>query len=451
MLQRCNTGGSHGEETGEDDDDDDDEDEDEWRRLSEWLESRKMVEFNEKDYASDLDLIAKAHGLQAVENYIEKIPESFRGQFIYETLLVNCVSSFNKTKTEQVFNKMKDLKFPITISACNQLLLLYKKTDKKKIIDVLLLMEEKNVEPSIFTYQLLVDIKSQANDIDGMEKIVETMKAKDIEPDLKIHALLARHYMYGGLNEKANVVLHEMERSDLKENRRVCLYLLPLYVELGSADDVKRVWEVCKSNCRLDECMNAINAWGKLRKIEEAEAMAASGCQIGPLTWDALVKLYIEAGELEKADSFLHRASEQNPVKPFFDTYMMILKEYARRGDIHNAEKMFHRMRQDGYVSRPTPYHSLLQTYINTKASAYGFRERVKADNIMVNHSFAGELALADPFNFNRTTLVYASSLVSDHKFGEVSEPSELEEPSESTVEDVSSDEAGSTGTGDGV
>ncbi|KAI3771017.1 hypothetical protein L6452_02168 [Arctium lappa] len=102
-------------------------------------------------------------------------------------------------------------------------------------------MEEKHVEPSIFTYRLLIDIKGQDNDLDGMEKIVETMKAEDIEPNLKIQTLLARHYTYGGHNEKANEVLHGMEGSDLKENRWVCLYLLPLYAELGSVDDVKRI------------------------------------------------------------------------------------------------------------------------------------------------------------------------------------------------------------------
>lgn len=401
------------------------------------MESRKQLEFNEKDYSSRIDLIAKVRGIQHAENYIEKIPESFKGELIYRTLLANCVQLVHITKAEQVFNKMKDLKFPITTFACNQLLLLYKRTNKKKIADVLLLMEQENVKPSHFTYRMLIDIKGQSNDVEGMEQILETMKAEDMEPDSKIQAVLARHYIFGGLKDKAKAVMQEMEGTDLKQKRWVCSALLSLYATIGSADDVKRVWEVCKSNPRLEECMTAIDAWGKLKKIEEAEAvfelmskrvkrmssrhyasmlkvyannkmlskgkdlvkqMAESGCQIGPMTWDALVKLYVEAGEIEKADSILRRASEQNRIKPLFNTYMIILDQYAKRGDIHNAEKMFHRMRRDGYVSRLRQYHSLLRTYINAKAPAYGFRERMKADNIFPNKALSEQLGQVDAF-----------------------------------------------------
>ena len=146
-------------------------------QLSEWLESRKQLKFNEKDYSSRVDLIAKVRGLQHAENYIEKIPESFKGELIYRTLLANCVQVVHTTKAEQVFNIIKDLKFPITTFACNQLLLLYKRTNKKKIADVLLLMERENVKPSHFTYRMLIDIKGQSNDVEGMEQILETMKA----------------------------------------------------------------------------------------------------------------------------------------------------------------------------------------------------------------------------------------------------------------------------------
>lgn len=406
-------------------------------QLSEWLESRKQLDFDEKDYSARVDLLGKVRGLQAAENYIGRIPESFKGLMVYETLLANCVQSGHTTKSEQVFNKMKELKLPITSFSCYQMLLLYKRTNMKKVVDVLLLMEKENVKPTVFTYRVLIDIKGQSNDINGMEQIVETMKAEDIELDFNTQAVLARNYIYGGVKEKAKVVLQEMEGSYLKQNRRVCSVLLPLYATLGSVDDVNRVWEVCKSNPQFDECMNAIHAFGKLKKFEEAEAvfdqtlkkykkmsskyyaamlkvyadnkmlskgknlvkqMGESGCQIGPLTWDALIKLYVEAGEVEKADSILRRASEQNRSKPLFNTYMTILDQYAKKGDIHNAEKMFHRMRQDGYLARLRQYHSLLQTYINAKSPAYGFRERMKADNVFPNKALAGQLAQVDAF-----------------------------------------------------
>ncbi|KAF5938132.1 hypothetical protein HYC85_025638 [Camellia sinensis] len=405
--------------------------------LSEWLESTKQLDFVERDYASRLDLIAKVRGLQKAENYIEKIPKSSRGEVIYRTLLANCVSANDVKKTEEVFNKMRDLEFPITCFACNQLLILYRRFNKKKIADVLLLMEKENVKPTLFTYKFLIETKGQSNEITGMDQIFETMKADGIEPDLDTHAILAKHYVSGGLNEKAEAVLKEMEGDNIKEKRWACRALLPLYASLGKSDEVGRIWKVCESNPKLEECMAAILAWGKLKKIEEAEAvfdrmsktwkrlsskhyctllkvyadnkmlnkgkdlvkrMVDSGSRIDPLTLDALVRLYVGAGEVEKADSILQKAIQQSQMKPMFGSYMSILDQYAKRGDIHNSEKMFHRMRQVGFVARLPQFQALLQANVNAKAPAYGIRERMKADNVFPNKVVAGQLAQVDAF-----------------------------------------------------
>ncbi|XP_043693741.1 pentatricopeptide repeat-containing protein At1g80270, mitochondrial-like [Telopea speciosissima] len=405
-------------------------------QVSEWLEENKRLKFVERDYASRIDLIAKVRGIQKAEQYIGKIPESFRSEIIYRTLLANCVAATNAKKSEEVFNKMRDLDFPISGFACNQLILLYKRLDKKKIADVLLLMEKENVKPTLFTYRVLIDTKGQSNDITGMEQVLETMKAEGIEPDVFTQSVLAKHYINGGLNEKAETVLKEMEGCNLKENRRACKSLLPLYAALGKADDVKRVWKACKSKPQLEECVAAIEAWGKLGKIEEAEAvfelmfttwklsskyyaallrvyanhkllskgkdlakrMADSGCRIGPFTWDGLIKLYVEAGEVEKADSILQKAVQQSSMKPLFNSYMVIMDQYAKRGDVHNAEKIFHRLKLAGYVGRLRQFQTLLQAYVNAKTPAYGFRDRMRADNVFPNKAVAAQLAQVDAF-----------------------------------------------------
>ncbi|GAB2267128.1 hypothetical protein Dimus_002113 [Dionaea muscipula] len=403
-------------------------------QLSEWLETNKHIEFVERDYASRLDLIGKVRGLLKAENYLLSIPEAMRGEVVYRTLLANCVTTNNVKKAEEVFNKMKDLDFPLTSFACNQLLLLYKRTDKKKIADVLLFMEKENVKPSPFTYQILIDTKGQSNDIEGMDQIVETMKSEGVEPDLRTQATLARHYASGGFKEKAETVLKGIEG---KLNGGVRHVVLPIYAELGNTDEVGRIWDACKKKPTQVECLAAIEAWGKLNKIEEAEAvfeqmaqtwkklssryyavllnvyarhkmlkkgkdlarrMGESGCYVGPVTWDALIKLYVEAGEVEKADAILQKAVQQNSGKPLFNSFMSIMDQYAKRGDIHNTEKMFHKMRQFGYVNRSRPFQALLQAYINAKAPAYGFRERMKAENIFPNKAIAGQLVQVDAF-----------------------------------------------------
>ncbi|XP_038906081.1 pentatricopeptide repeat-containing protein At1g15480, mitochondrial-like [Benincasa hispida] len=405
-------------------------------QFSEWLESSGQLDFIERDYVSRLDLIAKVQGLHKAESYIANIPKSFQGELIYRTLLANCVVANNVKKAEEIFNKMKDLGFPITTFACSQLLLLYKRVNKGKIADVLLLMERENVKPSMFSYKILIDAKGLSNDMIGMEQVVDTMKAEGIELDVSALSKLAKHYASGGLKDKAKVILKEIEDVNTKGSRWPCRILLPLYGELQMEDEVRRLWKICESNPSIGECMAAIVAWGKLKNIPEAEKifdrvvktwkqspkqystmlkvyadnkmlvkgkelvkqMADNGCRIGPLTWNAIVKLYVEVGEVEKADSFLVKAVQKNQAKPLFTSYMIIMDQYARKGDVHNAEKIFYRMRLSGYVARFNQYQTLIQAYVNAKAPAYGMKERMKADNIFPNKALAGKLAQVDAF-----------------------------------------------------
>ena len=407
-----------------------------------WLESNKKLEFTEKEYASKLDLIAKLRGLPKAEQYLEHVPNSFRGELLYRTLLANCANLENLRKTKETFNKMRELGFPVTAFACNQLLLIYKSIDKKKIADVLLMMGKENVKPSPYTYKILIDVKGMSNDIDGMSQIVEKMKAEGVEPDHLTRAALARHYASAGLIEKTEAILKEIEGENLKDNMWVCPSLFRLYAILGRPDEVERIWKVCESKPQVEDYLAAIEAWGRLKKIEEAEAvfemmsikwkltaqnysvllkiytrhkmldkgkdlikkMEDSGCIIGPVTWNAIVSLYVQAGEVEKADDVLQKALQQQNKKPLFTTYMTIMEQYAKRGDVHNAEKIFYRLRQANHISRISSFRALAQAYKNAKLPAYGIRERMKADNLFPNKALAVQLALVDPFRKTRVS-----------------------------------------------
>ncbi|KAL0707683.1 hypothetical protein Bca4012_074109 [Brassica carinata] len=406
-------------------------------QLWEWLRANTQFEFTEANYASQLDLVAKVHSLQKAEAFLNDIPESSRGEVVYRTLLANCVLKLHVKRAEDLFNKMRELKFPTSVFACNQLLLLYSKHDRKKIPDVLLLMEKENIKPTRGTYQFLINSKGLSGDIAGMDKLVETMKEEGIKLDPEIQAAVARYYMRAGRKERAEEVMKEIEGEGLEQAPWVCRSLLPLYAEIGDKENVRRLSRFVEQALRYDNSIAAIKAWGKLKEIEEAEAVfdklvekyklvpmlpyfslmeiytenkmltkgknlvkriASAGVKIGPSTWHALVKLYIKAGEVGKAEMILNKATKDNKMRPLFISYMVILEEYAKRGDVHNAEKVFMRMKRAGYAAQLMQYETVLLAYVNAKTPAYGMSERMKVDNVFPNKSLAAKLAQVDPF-----------------------------------------------------
>ncbi|KAL5994778.1 hypothetical protein ACLOJK_024833 [Asimina triloba] len=135
-------------------------------KLTEWVEANNHLNLTEGDYASLAKMIAKVSDPQQTERDDYK-------------------------NAERVFDKMRLLGSPLSMSSYNQLLLLYVRHDWKKVAGVLLLMEEENVKPDLLTYHLLINNKG-----------LENGTAAGIEPNVAIQATVARHYFHNGFRER---------------------------------------------------------------------------------------------------------------------------------------------------------------------------------------------------------------------------------------------------------
>ncbi|XLR37187.1 hypothetical protein HN51_023945 [Arachis hypogaea] len=253
----------------------------------------------------------------------------------------------------------------------------------------------------------------------------------------KRNAVLVEHYITVGLKEDAKDLLKKMEGEDLQKNPRVGRYLLLSYAKLGDIDEVRRIWELCQACPQREVCLAAIESFAELNKIDEAEAafefmskrgllqlknyslmlkiyannkmvkkgndlvmrMTDNGIQIGPLTWDDLVKLYIKAGEVEKAETVLQEAVLLNKEKPYINSYTAIMEHYANRGDIHSTKMIWQKMKEVGYKFNSRQYEVLLQAYLIAKLPAHGMRGMMKADNIVLNPVLRRLLVQVDPFH----------------------------------------------------
>ncbi|KAJ4825472.1 hypothetical protein Tsubulata_042235 [Turnera subulata] len=404
--------------------------------FSEWLEASKHFDATEQYYAFHLHCIATARGLHMAERFLKKIPENFRGQLVYLAILKGSVFAGHMKKAEAVFQEMRNIGLPLTVDACNQMLILYKRYDRRRVVDILSTMELEGIRPSLFTCKLLIDLKGLSKDIRGMEELYKLMRAEGMEADVFTLSIMAKHYLSCGLKDKAKVIVQEIEERKKKNAFGANRVLLHLYAYFGKADEVGRIWEDCKSEASKSECMAAIEAWGNLGKLEEAEAVSLMMLkkeekytlkhfiallalytrhrlftkgedlvkQIGddvwlsPYAWGAMVRLYVAAGDVEKAESILRKAAERRRNRPLFTTFIEIMKGYANKGDINNTEQWFERMRDFGYAARIECFEVLIDAYINARTPAHGFRDRMRADNLFPNKTIAAQIELADAF-----------------------------------------------------
>ncbi|XP_028782814.1 pentatricopeptide repeat-containing protein At1g80270, mitochondrial-like [Neltuma alba] len=376
----------------------------------------KHFELSEYDHASRIGLIAKVQGLDAAEKYLNEVPDSWRGMLLYRTLLAHCVRAINRQKTEAVFLKMREPFLPITTYDCNQMIVLYKIIDRSKIADILPLMKEENLKPSRLTYRILIALKCELKDTMGMEQEIEAMKSQGLQLDIHVLTIVSVHLISKGLKDKALVIVDEIERGNTRTLIGGRTALLSLYASLGRANDVSRIWTVCKLDPTMNECLAAI----ALGKVEEAEAvfemMLEKWKKVSSKTYADLLDVYVQNNKISedvgKADSILTKVVEDKTsgrrrVRPMFTTFLYARELYAKLGDRHNTEKWLFRMRQSGYKGRLRPYEILTQAYINAKTPACGLRKRMKAENVHPNKSCS--LKLAETESLKREVLLFKS------------------------------------------
>ncbi|KAK8627426.1 hypothetical protein V6N13_135038 [Hibiscus sabdariffa] len=125
----------------------------------------------------DLDLVAKAQGIPATENYFVDLPESSKNHLTYGALL-NCYCKELMTeKAKALIEKMKELNLPLGSMSYNSLTTLYTKIGQpERVSEIVQEMKSCGTMLDSFTYNVWMRALAIVNDISGVERVIEKMK-----------------------------------------------------------------------------------------------------------------------------------------------------------------------------------------------------------------------------------------------------------------------------------
>ncbi|XVF02514.1 hypothetical protein REPUB_Repub04eG0182000 [Reevesia pubescens] len=183
-------------------------------KLSEMMVTKRGMNKTASDQAIHLDLVAKARGLPAAENYFIYLPEASKNHLTYGALL-NCYCKKLMTeKAEALMEKMKELNLPLGSMSFNSLMTLYTKIGQpERVPDIIQEMKSCGIVPDSYTYNVWMRALAAMNDISGVERVIEEMKrdAEDAD-DWTTYSNIASIYVDAGLFEKAEKALKELEK-----------------------------------------------------------------------------------------------------------------------------------------------------------------------------------------------------------------------------------------------
>ena len=401
--------------------------------------TEKPFDLTDMDYGIRIELISKAQGVRKAADYFSTIPKKFQTAMAYTILLTAFVDHNKEKEAIKLVQEAERLGLGHRTYMYNQLLHVYKKNGLMAgVAEILQRMDEKNVEPDIYTYNIILDVRARKGDADGMEKVWYRMKDdNNVIPDSATFAILAKGYLVAGMLEKAEKMVKKVETGPFRRKRLVNLMLLKLYGQLGKKDDLERIWTSVEEGQKVTiadyEAM--IRSLGMVRDADRAEdifdemlengggknvqqynALLSVYAQLGrikkgenlvkkimkaslspnPSTYHELVLMYLKGGQEQKAMETLLKAQKVSRTsirsRPLYASFQAALDWFAEKGDVKNAEKIIKDLKDTGYSCAYRSYIVLLKAYEKAHMSPYGFIDRIRADNVIPNQYIRKEL-----------------------------------------------------------
>ncbi|XP_015957129.1 pentatricopeptide repeat-containing protein At1g60770 [Arachis duranensis] len=402
-------------------------------KLSQTMAKRNMNK-TVSDHAIHLDLLAKAQGIAAAENYFVNLPETAKNHLCYGALL-NCYCKELMTeKAEGLMEKMKILKLPLSSMSYNSLMTLYTKVERsEKIPSIIEEMKASSIMLDTYSYNVWMRALAAVNDISGVERVMDEMKRDDqVTGDWTTYSNLASIYVDASLFEKAEVALKELEKRNARKDLSAYQFLITLYGRTGNLLEVYRVWrslrlafpktanisylnmiqvlvnlkdlpgaEKCfrewESGCpKFDiRIANAlIGAYTKLDMLEKAkeikERARRRGAKPNAKTWEIFLDYHLRKGEFKLAVDCLDNAvsiGRGNGEKwvPSSETISVMMKHFEQEKNVDGAEEFVEILKKSVESPGAEVFESLIRTYTAAGRTSAAMRRRLKMEKVDVS------------------------------------------------------------------
>uniref|UniRef100_A0A7N0TJT1 Pentatricopeptide repeat-containing protein n=1 Tax=Kalanchoe fedtschenkoi TaxID=63787 RepID=A0A7N0TJT1_KALFE len=355
-------------------------------QICQWMTDRRYYVLTPKDVGDRLELLAKVHGIEHAEKYFDSLKDNLKAEVVYGAMLRNYVQQKAEEKAEDMMMKMRQLGMATDSFSYNNMIHLYSQIGRHDKVDQLVQeMDNKGVPVDIFTRRKLLSAYA-ASDISKMEGLLNDMKEDpQVNIDWQECSIAADGYIKVGNFGKALEMLKELEgKIPLKGNRFAAENLLTHYADIGSKDDVYRVWNQSKlSNKKLTSfvtCM--ISCLTKLDDIDGAEEIFnewQSNCDLYDMrVVNKLLSAYCSKSLVDKAYSFLQEKIVEGK-EPYASTWSILMGGYLAQKQMPKAVEMLKKAlmtKRQGWRPQSSDLGSCLD-YMEGKTDIEGLEEMV--------------------------------------------------------------------------
>ena len=257
-----------------------------------------------------------------------------------------------------------------------------------------------NAKPNQISFTLAMKTCFRAGNLIKADAIMRRMEASDTPPDIRTYSDILQHYSQMGTAacaERTEQILDYMKElgttnPSLKPNVYSYTIVLNAWAFSGDPDAAHRMWRIYELMKRDGVAMDVVFSTSlitflakiKTRKsleravfiLQEMERSPDVDLRPGPRQYGAIMKGFINAGDVERATLVMLRSVEayvngQNDgAKPLPFAFHLVATAWIRTGELVKATLFLDKM-QELYESKRIPIGPSLGTY-NTLLSCWG-------------------------------------------------------------------------------
>lgn len=243
-------------------------------------------------------------------------------------------------------------------------------------------------EVNVIHYNIILRILGRARKWDEVQRLLDEMTERKINPINSTYGTLIDVYSKGGLRERAFEWLELMNRRGMEPDEVTMGIVVQMYKKNGEfkkAEEFFRKWSLGK--CVTQRKGNArsmngktkshvslssytyntlIDTYGKAGQVKEASEtfalMLREGIVPTTVTFNTMIHMYGNNGRLSEVSSLIMKMKELH-CPPDTRTYNILIFLHAKHDDIYTAVKYFNEMKASGLVPDPVGYRTLLYAF----------------------------------------------------------------------------------------
>lgn len=309
---------------------------------------KSKFEIKDSDQALCINILHKTKGLASAEKYFNSLQGSEKTEKTFGAILNSYCNAKAFDKALQMFEKMKESNYAVTLNY-NSMLVLYHNMDQpEKVVSLVQEMEEKHIALDIYTYNLLINSYAALENFDAVEEVFKKMRSNNVEYNLFTCGNLATIHVNRGLFEKANHILEMMEKMENQQDKfgfGAVRTRLKLYSDMNDLSGVKRAWESLKSTYQTPNNTSYLFMLVALSKLGDQETLENlfKEWEMGCSKYDfripnVLLMFYLRRDMIEEATT-LYENLVNRGMNPNLSTLTLLANLCIKKGQIDLALK----------------------------------------------------------------------------------------------------------------